>query len=263
MSRCFSYPPPGYVKEEAKIELPEKEKEQTKERREKKREKKEKSREHQSTDKKKRKREKRHDDQRSQGESAKKRDSDSENVEKSGLTEEQGVPNYDQNSPDTDSTQKIAKIIHLSATETAPKEKTGSLIIRLPSIKRKHAQTPCDDGPSTSGRPSEAIPTTSFRAEATLQTKKEASLSYLDRIESHYNDLIVNWRPPPLQFECSEPEDLGWLFGSKKQRNEQALKRCSGSELSSNDKVIAPSWPPRATYLPEAGIYVLPYTVPF
>ncbi|KAK1303784.1 hypothetical protein QJS10_CPB11g02003 [Acorus calamus] len=126
MSRCFSYPPPGYVREEAKIELPEKEKEQTKERREKKREKKEKSREHQSTDKKKRKREKRHDDQRILGENAKKRDSDSENVEKSGLTEEQGLPNYDQNSPDTDSTRKIAKIIHLSPLKLLLRKKQGA-----------------------------------------------------------------------------------------------------------------------------------------
>ncbi|KAK1295714.1 hypothetical protein QJS10_CPB15g00414 [Acorus calamus] len=317
MSRCFSYPPPGYVRDEVMMELSKalieqsKEKKRVKERREKKGEKevkKEKSKEHRNKDEKKRKREKSHKDESSnQGlvEDLKKRDSDSEHLEKSGLTEEHGLPCSAQYSPDSDSTQKIAKRNKTSASETGHLNnhvanlKTGSvLIIRLPSIKRKHLEPPCEDEPSTSCRAEPTFesascrtkttiergePSTSRRAEATLQ-RTEPSTSCMaeatlqtrapstdyraeSKMEAEYANLINKWQPPPMQFECTEPEDLDWLLGTKQQQhNQQALKRCGSSELTSatgSGKTITPCWPPRACYLPEAGIYALPYTVPF
>ncbi|KAL6995864.1 hypothetical protein U1Q18_005998 [Sarracenia purpurea var. burkii] len=80
-------------------------------------------------------------------------------------------------------------------------------------------------------------------------------------LSSLYEDLVENWVPPLLSMEEQKDiEELEWLFQRKKgpDREKRSIASCDvlcGTESST-------LWP-RAQYLPEAGLYALPFTVPF
>ncbi|XP_022740691.1 uncharacterized protein LOC111292527 [Durio zibethinus] len=173
MSRCYPFPPPGYVKngirDEALIEsikIQREEKKAKKERKKEKREKKEKKREKKDRDNvrdngqiesKKQGHKKRHKDERSQddkkgGDHHKRRDNEVESFEKSTLTEEHGHAVGPQNSSDsTLNSNEIQKIISAPDSGHIP----GSIIrIRLPSQRHKDPEVlPSKEQPcSTSGR---------------------------------------------------------------------------------------------------------------
>ncbi|XVE94532.1 hypothetical protein REPUB_Repub02eG0016900 [Reevesia pubescens] len=77
-----------------------------------------------------------------------------------------------------------------------------------------------------------------------------------------YKTLIEDWVPLPLQVvqNADDHHDDDWLF-MKKQQVKPAAKR---SEVDNDvtSRASATSYP-RAYFLPEAEIYALPYTVPF
>ncbi|XP_020572736.1 uncharacterized protein LOC110019427 isoform X2 [Phalaenopsis equestris] len=81
-----------------------------------------------------------------------------------------------------------------------------------------------------------------------------------------FRDLIINWKPPSIEPIASDEGELDWLFASKKPQgakpNAQIFEAGvshHGTHLSSS----ASSLQPRATYLPEFGMYQLPYVIPF
>nr|XP_012570846.1 DNA ligase 1-like isoform X2 [Cicer arietinum] len=78
------------------------------------------------------------------------------------------------------------------------------------------------------------------------------------RMELFYNSFL---QIPPLTYDGLGPLDQDWLFSSvptesmpvsKKQKFDSDAFQCSKSLR-----------PPRAQYMPDVGIYALPYTVPF
>ncbi|KAE8693474.1 hypothetical protein F3Y22_tig00110812pilonHSYRG00140 [Hibiscus syriacus] len=179
MSRCFPFPPPGYVKngirDEALIEsikLKREEEKAKKERKKEKKEKKEKKREKKEIDKawhsgesksKKHGHKKRHKDERSQegqkgGDRQKSRQNEAECFEKSTLTEEHGHAAGPQNS--SDSTLNSSKKQKLRSPPSDSGHNSGS-IIRICLSSQRHADPivlPCNEQPcSTSGKIDEAF----------------------------------------------------------------------------------------------------------
>ncbi|KAK8673299.1 hypothetical protein V6N13_111645 [Hibiscus sabdariffa] len=171
MSRCFPFPPPGYVKngirDEALIESIKIKREEEKAKKERKKEKKEKKREKKERDKardsgetetKKHGHKKRHKDERSQegqkgGDRQKSKQNEVECFEKSTLTEEHGHAVGPQNS--SDSTLNSSKKQKLSSPPADSGHNSGSIIrIRLPSQRHKDPEVlPCNEQPcSTSGK---------------------------------------------------------------------------------------------------------------
>ncbi|XP_022951332.1 uncharacterized protein LOC111454195 isoform X2 [Cucurbita moschata] len=76
--------------------------------------------------------------------------------------------------------------------------------------------------------------------------------------DSAYEDLFDKWVPPTLQLG-QQTDNEEWLFGPKKQdertKTNQAFSHapiCRSSSL----------WP-RGQFVPEADVYMLPYTIPF
>ncbi|KAK8264834.1 hypothetical protein V6Z11_D12G136100 [Gossypium hirsutum] len=165
MSRCFPYPPPGYIKINREEEKDKKErKKEKKEKKEKKREKKErdKSRDSGEAESKKHGHKKRHIDERSKedkkgGDRQKKRENEVECFEKSTLTEEHGQavgPHYS-----SDSTLNSSKRQKLSSTPNNGQNPGSIIQIPLPSQRHKDPEVlsskeqPC----STSGNTDEAF----------------------------------------------------------------------------------------------------------
>ncbi|XP_022775439.1 vicilin-like seed storage protein At2g18540 isoform X2 [Durio zibethinus] len=176
MSRCYPYPPPGYVKngirDEALIKSIKREEEKAKkERKKEKREKKEKKREKKERDKargsgefesKKYGHNKRHKDERSQedkigGDHQKRRENEVEIFEKSTLTEEHGHAVGPQNS--SDSTLNSNKRQKLSSPPDSGHNPGSIIRIRLPSQRHKDPEVlPSKEQPcSTSGRIDDAF----------------------------------------------------------------------------------------------------------
>ncbi|XP_059438236.1 uncharacterized protein LOC132171048 [Corylus avellana] len=344
MSRCFPYPPPGYVKngirDEALIDSIKIQREEEKARKERKKEKKrekkekekarEKARETGKIDNKKHKHKKRHREERSQedqkgGDPHKRRKYETENLEKSSLTEEHGHPVGSQNSSDSTLNSNKRQKQSLSSND---KHNSGSVFrIRLPLQRHKDPEVlPSKEQPcSSSGRteaafaqgvyesdprpgrdPGEHCCSTSGNVgqQLTFKLSKEpfpssqalskeplpssqalskepfpssqaskisahkaepaalpiASGSGSSSLPSPLRDLIQNWVSPPIQSECFESDDLEWLFESKQNGN-QAVER---NKVGTDGLYVQNSTPwPRASYLPEADIYALPFTVPF
>ncbi|XP_038997588.1 uncharacterized protein LOC120122524 isoform X2 [Hibiscus syriacus] len=178
MSRCFPYPPPGYVKngirDEALIEsikIKREEEKAKKERKKEKKEKKEKKREKKERDNaldsgetksKKHGHKKRHKDERSQegqkgGDYQKRRENEVECYEKSTLTEEHGHGVGPQNS--SDSTLNSSKRQKLSLPPDSGHNSESIIRIRLPSQRHKDPEVlPTKEQPcSTSGKIDEAF----------------------------------------------------------------------------------------------------------
>ncbi|KAG6585530.1 hypothetical protein SDJN03_18263, partial [Cucurbita argyrosperma subsp. sororia] len=76
--------------------------------------------------------------------------------------------------------------------------------------------------------------------------------------DSAYEDLFDKWVPPTLQLG-QQTDDEEWLFGTKKQD-----ERTKTNQASSHAPICRSSslWP-RGQFVPEADVYMLPYTIPF
>ncbi|KAG8389861.1 hypothetical protein BUALT_Bualt01G0022800 [Buddleja alternifolia] len=324
MSRCFPYPPPGHTlskaSNEALIEsiklqkLKEEKEQRKKEKREKKEKKKEKKEKRKEKEKKKEKTNKDLDKSGNvKGGISKKiwtdtkddflhkrREAESEQLERSSLTEENGQP-VCLRSTSSDSTENSNKRKRHSSSLDGSRAHSKIILVRLPSKKQKDIDSSLNQQQlnSTSGRiektqnkddiglrgnpgnlhhpldvilnvsqsltlktDRDVICSTSGRTEDSAPVKIRRSVpTPMQRVESQYKDLIVNWVPPQLDDVCLYSEDLDWLCpgtnndasGVKRPKLESDSVSCSGS---------SGLWP-RAQYLSDVGIYVLPYTVPF
>lgn len=201
-------------------------------------------------------------------------DEEAERVEKSSLTDELDEP-VCYLSDGTQSSNKRKRQASPSSTPSITIHK-NILRIRLPSLKYRETDSSLREGQAvgtlldssvqkapdkqqclTRSKVDEASPIAQFDASAcngtTFYEKKVPSP------ESLYKSLIEDWVPPPLQAELNDSDDEDWLFGRKQQS--QGLKRLK----SSNDEPCQPNsslWP-CAHFLSEAGIYALPYSIPF
>ncbi|KAI3913970.1 hypothetical protein MKW98_010782 [Papaver atlanticum] len=306
MSRCFPYPPPGYeVKKNGVLDLDLLEsikrdsekikKERKKEKKRDKKLKKEKSKESGDTQKKERSHEKRHKSDGKAGDSLKRKELESEQLEKSCLTEDQGQPANTQNLYDSsDSTLNSNKRKRHSSPSDVSRSSGNSVLIKLPLQKHKDIELPTSNSVliksplqkhkdidlrtsneqacSVSGR-TEII--TIARDEFPSLRASKQSCSTSGRNELHvqddvhvprgtdlqFRDLIENWVPPTLQLYRTDFDDQEWLFEMNPQRRHEA-KRLKPSSIDIDSCRGSSGWP-RACYLPAADIYALPYTVPF
>ncbi|KAI3922604.1 hypothetical protein MKX01_006293 [Papaver californicum] len=298
MSRCFPYPPPGYEVYEVKngvldldlLESIKRESEKIKKERkkEKKRDKKlkkeKKKKESGEAQKKERSHEKKHKSDGKSGDSLKRKELESEKLEKSCLTEDQGQPANTQNLYDSsDSTLNSNKRKRHSSPSDVSRNSGNSVLIKLPLQKHKDIELPTNNGQvcSVSGR-TEIIPmakddlpslraceqscSTSGRNELHAQDDVHVSTSCGSKsaprgIDLQFRDLIENWVPPTLQLYRTDFDDQEWLFEMNPQRKHEA-KRLKPSSNDIDSCCGSFGWP-RAFYLPAADMYALPYTVPF
>lgn len=101
---------------------------------------------------------------------------------------------------------------------------------------------------------------TIFAHKAEPAALPSASGSGCSSLPSPLRDLLLNWVAPPIQRECPESDDLEWLFESKRNHNHAVERYKIGTDGLYGQN--STPWP-RASYLPEADIYALPFTVPF
>lgn len=113
---------------------------------------------------------------------------------------------------------------------------------------------------SKTSEPEESLPSVS--SAALVETKKIKK--HRSSKEDRYNALFDDWTPPSLCFtddSLSKDDDDEWLFGNKTQKMLHPKAPVKIDEVM-NMRHGDSSWP-RAQFLPEVGIYSLPYTVPF
>ncbi|XP_038718626.1 uncharacterized protein LOC120011553 [Tripterygium wilfordii] len=309
MSRCFPYPPPGYVRSDSRVALIESierenenaksklKKEKRRQRRERKKVKKE-SKKGKSFDisddaVKKHSGEKLCQVEKSRydvngGCISKGKEDDTEQLERSGLTEEHGMPVSSQSicylSDGTQSSKKR------KASSTEGSDHRGN-IVRIKLTLRKHKEPDA----TVSG---EQSCSTSGRAESNAQYEENTctpdqkqwscakqSMARLDRVkcsglvevpgldirpksyqnetqkvESLYRDLIEEWLPPPIQLDQESLDDQDWLFGVRRQNGNGSKRIAACQDVA---QCLSPTLWPRAHYLPEADVFALPFIVPF
>ncbi|GLU04602.1 hypothetical protein SLE2022_217400 [Rubroshorea leprosula] len=277
MSRCFPYPPPGYVRrgvhsaaliESIKFQK-EGEKAKTEQGKEKKREKgrrKEKKLKAEKTLVTAEKLKKPEDE---------KIRVETEQLEKSDLTEEHGHPCYlsdgsqssskrKREAPSNECQRPVIRRIRFTFKNSQQSEASTSKEL-APSRSSLAQQTdlakpinnvrelgplPGQDlpHPQDAGRKSNGTGTSSI----TLFDGK------LQRAALRYKDLIEDWVPPLPQQELDD-DGQEWLFGTKAQER-PATRYETVHDFSCQGSISL--WP-HANYLPEAQIYALPFTVPF
>lgn len=90
----------------------------------------------------------------------------------------------------------------------------------------------------------------------------------MQKKDSLYTKLFVNWVPPPLESTLlvDENDEDDWLFG-KKDGDKSAKSLRAGDDVGSCRDYLPCSasyaMQPRACYLADAEIFALPFTVPF
>ncbi|PIA55439.1 hypothetical protein AQUCO_00700023v1 [Aquilegia coerulea] len=211
---------------------------------------------------------------------------ETEQLERSGLSEEHGLPSCIPNLCDSsDSTQNSGKRKRHSSISKGSHNQSTMLRIRLPLVRHRDpeellskeqlcstsgangitANKMADVSPnikhlcSVSGRtevPAQSCsePAPAASAAALLNLCNSPSLLS----DAQLRDIIENWVIPPIQNQCTDVDDQSWLFDMPSKREP---KRSKVSDVATC--YDGSMWPPRACYLPEADIYALPYTVPF
>ncbi|XP_031477673.1 uncharacterized protein LOC116248821 [Nymphaea colorata] len=296
MSRCFPYPPPGFLKSNSGGAVYEVLKEKQKDKKERKKERKHKGDSEHGMDK-----EKKHDKRRRHKHERKEKLKDedhvgrikeeTEQIEKSCLTEEHGQPVGTQNSPDSlDSVGYRGKRpLDSSSCPCEPpshkKQRTTcdaigthgkGLWIRLPILKNSERQQSSKQACSSSSTPvtpaqvletssfiqqnaeiaaqsteSQCKGSTSFRLE--LQDGKAVGHSFEAQIEERAGDYYPPL--PQMPSELIEPDDLEWLFGGGGQG---AARTCEAQREIGYGAVWS-----QACYLPSAEMHALPYVIPY
>ncbi|XP_038703429.1 uncharacterized protein LOC119999762 isoform X2 [Tripterygium wilfordii] len=309
MSRCFPYPPPGYVRSDSRgvalIESIKLKRENEKAKSELTKEKK-RQRQQRKKEKKERKKAKFFDisddavkklsgEKLCQVEKSgydlhggcilKGKNEEAEQLERSSLTEEHGMPVSPQS------------VGYLSdGTQSSKKRKASSSdgrnIVRIKLTLRKHKEpNAMDSGEqscSTSGRadshvqckentcvPDQKQWSSAKQSVARLDKEKScldlAEVPALDRraksyqnkmqkTESLYRNLIQEWLPPSIQLGQENLDDQDWLFGVKRENGNDSKGIAASQDVA---RCRSPTLWPCAHYLPEANIFALPFTVPF
>ncbi|KAL2457820.1 hypothetical protein Fot_19542 [Forsythia ovata] len=305
MARCFPYLPPGYslgklgndasvesIKLQMETERAGKEqrkKEKRKEKKEKRKEKKDKIKAH--TEK--------NWAEPNSGSFLKVREAETEQLEKSSLTEEYEQPIYlcvpsspsdstgnsnkrKRHSPPVDGSHSRGNIIRIRLLPPKkPKEHDATGRTDFPAERnseiapRASQENNCSIAQESSyivsglptGTDKEPICSSSGRHEAAAHGKArnpsdhDTVMSNKQRVELEYRSLFENWAPPQLQAQHTSPDEE-WLVRGKNQdvHVESKLKPCNDPISScSSTSVLGP----RARYLHEADVYALPFTVPF
>ncbi|XP_010533881.1 PREDICTED: uncharacterized protein LOC104809551 isoform X2 [Tarenaya hassleriana] len=205
---------------------------------------------------------------------------ESEQREKSGLTEEHEQPQNlcylsdgsqsnnkrkRQEPPAVDSHIK-GKPLRIRFVFRKPKEPEAvpqEERVCSPSVARD-TNVSCVPSGKTSEE-EENLPSTSRGDESiaiTIDTKRK---KHKRSKESRYNALFEGWVPPPL---CPsvldiDDEDQDWLFSSKRQGQSTAETVETDKDMTMNLVSSGDPLRPKAQFLSEVGIYALPYTTPF
>lgn len=239
----------GIDESSGELKLQKKEKEKDKKRKEKKDKKKEKKKNLKLSGKLEETKEKKH----SIKEIELGRNDETEQLEKSSVTEELGQPTgvhcFDDSSDSIQSTGKRKK--HEIGIDAAHNHGNG-LRIRFSLRKIKDPELPSDKemAPSCSTIPAQEP--------VKEHTEMDCLGSDIDRMEAQVKDLINYWKFPPLHhIEPSNFDDQEWLFGSKRRQKEDNKRR-----RLSDDKIDDYSGS-RASYLSAADVFALPYVLPY
>lgn len=112
---------------------------------------------------------------------------------------------------------------------------------------------------TTTGRDSKSVPDGADVKPPYSSHKRKSSSC------SKHRSLFEEWCPLPLLREESEEEscDQEWLFGAKQRGAKVARKGMISDALTMCRGEYQYNSFPRADYIPEAEIYVLPFTLPF
>ncbi|XP_031496262.1 uncharacterized protein LOC116261575 isoform X2 [Nymphaea colorata] len=276
MSRCFPYPPPGFLKtngESAVSKAGEERHKNNKERKERKKDRKHKEKSYRDNGmvkEKKHREHKRHKHERSKtkhivGDRAERREDENEQMERSSLTEELGQPVGFQNFSDSfdsahcrgkrphdDSTCACGPSFHKKQRTCEADSTCGKgLWIRLPVLK--------DEQQESSNRASVGV------LAALPQMGETASSLHSGEVGRHKAEARFKYGAedlcpalPPMSSELSEPENLDWLF-EKKHHTHDKERRKANEELGEG---VSEVWS-CACYLPSADLHVLPYVNPY
>ncbi|KAG2254412.1 hypothetical protein Bca4012_057992 [Brassica carinata] len=132
-----------------------------------------------------------------------------------------------------------------SLNHKAPQAVVCEPVLNVPSAIEE-AKKACE--------PELSVPSTSQAAIAETKKRKKHKPSKEDR----YNALFDDWTPlSSIAMEVDSSSD-DWLFETKERTNCKAAVKNDEDVRTSSDS----SWP-KAQFLPQVGIYSLPYTVPF
>ncbi|XVF67937.1 hypothetical protein PTKIN_Ptkin10aG0162300 [Pterospermum kingtungense] len=236
MSRCLPFPPPGYVWNgvtgEALLELIKVQKERVKAEKQKKKEKRRKKESEQGEiSKKKRGHHKRHKGLRSNedegsSENRGKSEHETQELEKSSLSEELELeqPKPDSLYASSDNSQSIRRKrnIIVSCNECHNYGMMDSIVVQkkleLP-VENQFSSASAMHASDVQGfvpPPLMELCRSCRRAGLNMDKKSE-----MNRIESQFRELVVNWIPPPLQIEQFDVDDhQEWLFESKPTRSD-------------------------------------------
>ncbi|XVE69698.1 hypothetical protein DITRI_Ditri10aG0011900 [Diplodiscus trichospermus] len=275
MSRCFPYPPPGYLKQglvkSIKLErekvLP-------------------KTKQNIRKRKKEEKRKERKEKEKAQGLIKKYKKLDDvvggfkdDQLEKSDITEEHEPPVYHISDVSHNSNKRKRETISSTTSECRVDGNVIKIKFSLKKLCEPDASLSEDPACSTSGRADsstppkaqdQCYPCTSVpervqwcgkECREPIPSSSAASVSdnRMQKAVLQYKTLIEDWMPLPLQVKQNDDDD-DWLFMTKQQGKPMA-KRFEFDNVV-KCRVAATSCP-SAYLLPEVDIYALPYTVPF
>ncbi|PIA27858.1 hypothetical protein AQUCO_07500044v1 [Aquilegia coerulea] len=186
------------------------------------------------------------------------KDGEIEQSDESDMTEEHEKPHNDQMAYESsDNTQnsnkrKLQNLLtdgSIDCLEQPSSACSTSEEIEFPTeLVPRQEQLLC----STSGR-------TDFGFLDDAELTPEIRSSLIDH-QLQFEELNKIWAPSQLQLEQTEFDDLGWLFDINHHPREEAKrpKLCSEEAVSCSSSL----WP-RAHYMSQLDMYVMPYTVPF
>lgn len=166
------------------------------------------------------------------------------------------LPLKKHNDPEPQSTCKVSYVsaqlstsskIQAVVTESTPQPKQHFLVSEEPCFSGRAAETPA------------------IIMEAEPSNPRHRSHGHhIRKSERRFRELILNWKPPPLQL--NEEENLDWLFASRCQlKDGESGAKMSKAPISEPSACLVPtdSLQQRACYLPEFDMYLLPYVIPF
>ncbi|XP_008221233.1 PREDICTED: uncharacterized protein LOC103321223 [Prunus mume] len=201
-------------------------------------------------------------------------------LERSDITNEHGLPTCTENnsylSDGTQSSKKSKPLIvrfklkHSEPDASLACSPSGRVDLLPPertevdlAQSQPRAETNAQLG-RVSSKPDQDLPCSTSEGMETIGQKRSASAAFENQIQSEdslHATLIENWIPPPDQFADVGDGDEEWLFGTKHQ-NRCGSKRFKASNNEVSSCTRSALWP-QAQWLLEAGVYALPFTVPF
>lgn len=138
-------------------------------------------------------------------------------------------------------------------------------VVEVPPLLQKHK---AQELPATNEQPSFLVrvvePAAGVTAGGQSRSEQSSSSSRTKKMEWQFKEIILNWNPPPLQFEEPDIGDQEWLFGAKEPRPNPSAKKCGASPAEVQDQGIGmTSLQTQARYIHEFDMYELPYAIPF